>query len=79
MDRRSELNARCRPVVDFTEALLMCDAFDRIWHRDLAGHFALLVRLFRPVSAALRRVNEFEAHNRPKGNAVLLSLSATFE
>jgi hypothetical protein len=32
-----------------------------------------------PVSAGLRWINEFEAHNRPKGNAVLLSLSATFE
>jgi hypothetical protein len=32
-----------------------------------------------PVSAGLRWVNEFEARNRPKGNAVLLSLSATFE
>lgn len=32
-----------------------------------------------PLSAELRRINEFEAHNRPKGNAVLLSFSATFE
>lgn len=32
-----------------------------------------------PVSAGLRWVNEFAALNRPKGNAVLLSLSATFE
>ena len=31
------------------------------------------------VSAALRWVNEVEAHNRPKGNAVQLSLSATFK
>jgi hypothetical protein len=31
------------------------------------------------VSAALRWVNEVEAHNRPKGNVVQLSLSATFE
>ncbi|MDE1179003.1 transporter [Paraburkholderia sp.] len=32
-----------------------------------------------PVSAALRWVNEFEASRRPKGNAVQLSISATFE
>jgi hypothetical protein len=32
-----------------------------------------------PVSAALRWVNEVEAHNRPRGNAVQLSPSATFE
>lgn len=32
-----------------------------------------------PVSAALRWVNEFEAHARPRGNAVQLSVSATFE
>jgi hypothetical protein len=31
------------------------------------------------VSAALRWVNEVEAHNRPKGIAVEPSLSATFE
>lgn len=32
-----------------------------------------------PVSAALRWVNEFEVENRPKGNAVELSVSATFQ
>ena len=32
-----------------------------------------------PVSANLRWVNEFAAHARPSGNAVQLSLSATFE
>jgi hypothetical protein len=32
-----------------------------------------------PVSASLRWVNEFEALNRPKGNAVELSVSATFQ
>ena len=32
-----------------------------------------------PVSATLRWVNEFEASRRPKGNAVQLSLSATFQ
>ncbi|SAL61840.1 protein involved in meta-pathway of phenol degradation [Caballeronia terrestris] len=32
-----------------------------------------------PVSAAFRWVNEVEAHKRPRGNAVQLSVSATFE
>jgi len=32
-----------------------------------------------PVSATLRWVNEFEASKRPKGNAVQLSISATFQ
>jgi hypothetical protein len=32
-----------------------------------------------PVSATLRWVNEFSATNRPKGNAVQLSLTATFQ
>jgi hypothetical protein len=32
-----------------------------------------------PVSASLRWVNEFEVRNRPKGNAVELSVSATFQ
>ncbi|WP_144111431.1 transporter [Paraburkholderia sp. BCC1886] len=32
-----------------------------------------------PVSASLRWVNEFNVSNRPKGNAVLLSVSATFQ
>lgn len=32
-----------------------------------------------PVSASLRWVNEFDVSNRPKGNAVELSLSATFQ
>jgi hypothetical protein len=32
-----------------------------------------------PVSASLRWVNEFEVLNRPKGNAVELSISATFQ
>ncbi|CAG4921431.1 SphA family protein [Paraburkholderia gardini] len=32
-----------------------------------------------PVSASLRWVNEFEVQARPKGNAVLLSVSATFQ
>lgn len=32
-----------------------------------------------PVSASLRWVNEFDVTNRPKGNAVELSLSATFQ
>jgi hypothetical protein len=32
-----------------------------------------------PVSAALRWVNAFDVSNRPKGNAVELSLSATFQ
>jgi hypothetical protein len=32
-----------------------------------------------PVSASLRWVNEFEVENRPKGNAVQLSISATFQ
>jgi hypothetical protein len=32
-----------------------------------------------PISASLRWVNEFDVSNRPKGNAVQLSLSATFQ
>ncbi|WP_328805989.1 transporter, partial [Paraburkholderia solitsugae] len=32
-----------------------------------------------PVSASLRWVNEFNVSDRPKGNAVELSLSATFK
>ncbi len=32
-----------------------------------------------PVSASLRWVNEFDVSNRPKGNAVELSVSATFQ
>ncbi|MGA3247821.1 MAG: transporter [Paraburkholderia sp.] len=32
-----------------------------------------------PVSASLRWVNEFEACNRPKGNAVELSVNASFK
>ena len=32
-----------------------------------------------PVSASLRWINEFEVRNRPKGNALELSLNATFE
>ena len=32
-----------------------------------------------PVSAALRWVNEFNTSNRPKGNAVQLSVNATFQ
>jgi hypothetical protein len=32
-----------------------------------------------PVSASLRWVNEFNVSNRPKGNAVELSVSATFQ
>jgi hypothetical protein len=32
-----------------------------------------------PVSATLRWVNEFDVSNRPKGNAVELSVSATFQ
>jgi hypothetical protein len=32
-----------------------------------------------PVSASLRWVNEFEVRNRPKGNAVELSVSASFQ
>lgn len=32
-----------------------------------------------PVSASLRWVNEFDVSNRPKGNAIQLSVSATFQ
>jgi hypothetical protein len=32
-----------------------------------------------PVSASLRWVNEFAVSNRPKGNAVELAVSATFQ
>jgi hypothetical protein len=32
-----------------------------------------------PASATLRWVNEFDVSNRPKGNAVDLSISATFQ
>jgi hypothetical protein len=32
-----------------------------------------------PVGASLRRANEFNVSNRPKGNAVKLSVNATFQ